>query len=118
MLLQEPEEQTDNWDDDFEEGISLSKLHGNCNCHLSNRFDLHNSAPGLDRTSIEDEKADVDENAQTIRPSRSPSVPDKKLSITKSPTPDMDTIVEDYSDLALEEDDEALQDKFTDFKVL
>lgn len=28
MLLQQPEEQTDNWDDDFEEGISLSKLHG------------------------------------------------------------------------------------------
>ena len=27
-VLQQPEEQTDNWDDDFEEGISLSKLHG------------------------------------------------------------------------------------------
>ena len=28
FILQPPEEQTDNWDDDFEEGISLSKLHG------------------------------------------------------------------------------------------
>ena len=28
FILQAPEEQTDNWDDDFEEGISLSKLHG------------------------------------------------------------------------------------------
>ena len=28
FVLQAPEEQTDNWDDDFEEGISLSKLHG------------------------------------------------------------------------------------------
>ena len=27
-VLQTPEEQTDNWDDDFEEGISLTKLHG------------------------------------------------------------------------------------------
>ena len=28
FILQQPEEQTDNWDDDFEEGISLSKLQG------------------------------------------------------------------------------------------
>jgi hypothetical protein len=27
FVLQAPEEQTDNWDDDFEEGISFSKLH-------------------------------------------------------------------------------------------
>ena len=27
-VIQEPEDQDDNWDDDFEEGISLSKLHG------------------------------------------------------------------------------------------
>lgn len=29
FALQPPEEQTDNWDDDFEEGISLTKLQGN-----------------------------------------------------------------------------------------
>lgn len=28
FVLQPPEEQTDNWDDDFEEGISLMKLQG------------------------------------------------------------------------------------------
>lgn len=28
FVLQQPEEQTDNWDDDFEEGISLTKLQG------------------------------------------------------------------------------------------
>jgi hypothetical protein len=28
FILQQPEEQTDNWDDDFEEGISLAKLQG------------------------------------------------------------------------------------------
>lgn len=28
FILQPPEEQTDNWDDDFEEGISLTKLQG------------------------------------------------------------------------------------------
>jgi hypothetical protein len=26
--LQQPEEQTDNWDDDFEDGISFTKLQG------------------------------------------------------------------------------------------
>jgi len=28
FILQAPEEQTDNWDDDFEEGISFTKLQG------------------------------------------------------------------------------------------
>lgn len=28
FVLQPPEEQTDNWDDDFEEGISFTKLQG------------------------------------------------------------------------------------------
>ena len=32
FILQAPEEQTDNWDDDFEEGISLTKLHGAHTC--------------------------------------------------------------------------------------
>lgn len=34
-VLQQPEEQTDIWDDDFEEGISFSKLQGMFSCHLS-----------------------------------------------------------------------------------
>ena len=28
FVLQPPEEQTDNWDDDFEDGISFTKLQG------------------------------------------------------------------------------------------
>jgi hypothetical protein len=28
FTLQQPEEQTDNWDDDFEEGISFTKIQG------------------------------------------------------------------------------------------
>ncbi len=35
FILQAPEEQTDNWDDDFEEGISLTKLHGAHICRVS-----------------------------------------------------------------------------------
>ncbi len=34
FILQQPEEQTDNWDDDFEEGISLTKLQGMYNCNI------------------------------------------------------------------------------------
>jgi hypothetical protein len=33
FVLQPPEEQTDNWDDDFEDGISFTKLQGG---HLLN----------------------------------------------------------------------------------
>ena len=38
-VLVQPEEQTDNWDDDFEEGISLSKLQGLSN--FSKMADVH-----------------------------------------------------------------------------
>jgi len=35
FVLQPPEEQTDNWDDDFEDGISFTKLQGNiCICRM------------------------------------------------------------------------------------
>lgn len=98
MVLQQPEEQTDNWDDDFEEGISLTKLHG------------------LDKSVLSDEKPDVDDNAQTIRPNRSPSISSGKMALASAPSADMSTIVEDYSDLAAEEDD-VFQDKIADFKL-
>jgi hypothetical protein len=38
FVLQPPEEQTDNWDDDFEEGISLTKLQGNVIPHKARDF--------------------------------------------------------------------------------
>ncbi|OBZ71172.1 Cytokinesis protein sepH [Grifola frondosa] len=81
FILQTPEEQTDNWDDDFEEGPSLTKLHA------------------LEKTSAEEDKVEVEDNAQTIRPTRSPQV-------------------EDYSDLAIDEDEaKLLEEKVADFKV-
>ncbi|KAI5117925.1 hypothetical protein M0805_002004 [Coniferiporia weirii] len=97
MVLQEPEEQTDNWDDDFEEGISLTKLRG------------------LEKTIPDDEKHDGDDNAQTIRPHRSPSI-SGKLPLAAPPSADMLPIVEDYSDFAVEEDD-VFQGKVADFKL-
>lgn len=97
MALQEPEEQTDNWDDDFEEGISLTKLHN------------------LDKSAAEEEKHEGDDNARTIRPLRSPSM-SNKLALAAPPPADMTPIVEDYSDLAAEEDD-VFQGKVADFKL-
>ncbi|KAH8114562.1 hypothetical protein DFH11DRAFT_1689039 [Phellopilus nigrolimitatus] len=98
IVLQEPEEQTDNWDDDFEEGISLTKLHG------------------LEKSTHNDEKHEVDDNAQTIRPHRSPSISAGRLALAAAPSADMAPIVEDYSDFAAEEDD-VFQDKVADFKL-
>ena len=40
FTLQQPEEQTDNWDDDFEEGISLTKLHGMLSSAISHSIRL------------------------------------------------------------------------------
>ncbi|KAI6042650.1 hypothetical protein EDC04DRAFT_2657661 [Pisolithus marmoratus] len=98
FVLQPPEEQTDNWDDDFEDGPSFIKLQG------------------LEKTPMEDDKAEVDDCSQTIRPSRSPAGPGT-IPLAKAPAADMIPIVEDYSDLAADEDDIVLQEKVADFKM-
>ncbi|KIJ62679.1 hypothetical protein HYDPIDRAFT_30272 [Hydnomerulius pinastri MD-312] len=98
FVLQPPEEQTDNWDDDFEDGPSFTKLQA------------------LERTTADDDKPEVDDNAQTIRPNRSPAGP-STIPLAKAPAADIIPIVEDYSDLAGEEDDLVLQEKVADFKM-
>ncbi|KAI9507778.1 kinase-like protein [Russula earlei] len=97
-VLRQPEEQTDNWDDDFEEGISFSKLQA-----------LEKS------TADEERQPEHDDNAQTIRPTnRSPrSAPG---AVSKSPPRAMGPIIEDYSDIGIDEDDE-WHEKFADFKL-
>ncbi|KAI0292680.1 hypothetical protein B0F90DRAFT_1920254 [Multifurca ochricompacta] len=101
-VLRQPEEQTDNWDDDFEEGISFSKLQA------------------LEKSSADEEKQpEHEDNAKTIRPTtnnRSPrSLPGV---ISKSPPKEMGPIIEDYSDLGIDEDnDDEWQEKFADFKL-
>ncbi|KIM52300.1 hypothetical protein SCLCIDRAFT_1223881 [Scleroderma citrinum Foug A] len=98
FVLQPPEEQTDNWDDDFEDGPSFTKLQG------------------LEKTAGEDDKVEVEDYAQTIRPNRSPAGPGT-IPLAKAPAADIVPIVEDYSDLAVDEDDFALQEKVADFKM-
>jgi hypothetical protein len=116
VVLRQPEEQTDNWDDDFEEGISFSKLQGIVWSYIFSLFIL-NPHSALEKTSAEEERQpEHDDNAQTIRPTnRSPrSAPIGVVS--KSPPREIGPIVEDYSDLTTEEDDE-WQEKFADFKM-
>ena len=65
----------------------------------------------------EEEKQETDDNARTIRPMRSPSGPGMTIPLARSPSTDIGSIVEDYSDLAADEDDEQLLGKVADFRV-
>lgn len=69
----------------------------------------------LERTNIEDEKPEGEDNAQTIRPNRSPGL--KVVPLAQPPSSNIVPIVEDYSDLA-EEDEQQLKEKVADFKVI
>lgn len=116
FVLQPPEEQTDNWDDDFEEGISFTKLQGKLRklFKISLKSELVDFA-ALEKTLAEDDKHESEDNAQTIRPHRSPGA--NIVPLAQPPSSDINPIVEDYSDLATEEDEEWLQEKVADFKV-
>jgi hypothetical protein len=65
----------------------------------------------------DEEKQEIDDNARTIRPTRSPSSPGMTIPLAKPPSTDIGPIVEDYSDLAVDEDDEQLLGKVADFRV-
>jgi hypothetical protein len=79
-------ETDDNWDEDFEEGISISKIAA---------LDRDSSSGTSDEEGKDDEEDDTfhDANAETIRPSHliPPAVRPKPL----------ESIVEDYSDLVV-----------------
>lgn len=65
----------------------------------------------------EDDKQEADDNARTIRPTRSPGVPPVALPLAKPPSAGIAPIVEDYSDLGSEDDDDKFVEKVADFKV-
>ncbi|EKM49713.1 uncharacterized protein PHACADRAFT_214230 [Phanerochaete carnosa HHB-10118-sp] len=72
----------------------------------------------LEKTTTEggEEKQEVEDNGQTIRPSsRSPSVVPSPLPVSKPPAADIEPIVEDL-DFDFAEDDDNLQAKVADFK--
>ncbi|KAG8995688.1 hypothetical protein FRB94_008863 [Tulasnella sp. JGI-2019a] len=102
-VLQPPEEQTDNWDDDFEEGIPSAKLQS-----------LDKGATEENKLQ-DDTKADEFDNVKTIKPdARNASL----RSLKKVPPTEMPPIIEDYSDLADDEEGELLlQEKVAKFKA-
>ena len=106
FILQQPEEQTDNWDDDFEEGISLSKLQGVCLRGDVNRVRGMTCFSALEKTSAEEAKQEIEDNAQTIRPGRSPASGPVPLPIAKAPSPGIHPISEDISDFDFEDVDD------------
>lgn len=55
----------------------------------------------------------LEENAQTIRPNRSPAA-STNASLIKAPAPEISPVVEDYSDIG---GDDELEEKVADFKV-
>ena len=72
----------------------------------------------LEKTSVEEEKekVEVEDNAQTIRPTRSPAGPTTiPLPMIPMPPPEEESGFEDYSDII--DDDDKLQEKVADFKV-
>lgn len=58
----------------------------------------------------------MEDNAQTIRPNRSPA--HNTIPLAQPPSLEIPPIVEDYSDMATEEDEALLQEKVADFKVI
>ncbi|KAF8318953.1 kinase-like protein, partial [Clavulina sp. PMI_390] len=90
IALPQKEDESDNWDDDFEGAIAISKL----------------QLPS--DKSAEEERIDFDENLRTIRPSSR-----SQVSPFSSTTPP----VEDYSDLADENDDAIMKARIADFKA-
>lgn len=70
----------------------------------------------LEKTSsdlVEQERPEIEDNGKTIRPSRSPA----GISLVPLPSIEVPPAVEDWSDLAAEEDVQKLEDKVAGFKV-
>ena len=80
--------------------------------------------PELDCTSLDEDKKEKeldkedkieDLNAQTIKPTKSPGA--RSVPLAASLSEELVPAVEDYSDLAPEEDEQRLQEKVANFKV-
>ena len=63
----------------------------------------------------DDDRNEMEDNAQTIRPNRSPGL--ATIPLAQPPPAEIPPIVEDYSDMASEEDEAWLQEKVANFKV-
>lgn len=69
----------------------------------------------LEKAPSEEDRHEMEDNARTIRPNRSPA--NQPVPLAQPPASEIQPIVEDYSDLGTEEDEVRLQEKVADFKV-
>lgn len=81
-------------------------------CTLATRSLTYAFGPALEKPAGEDDKSE--DNAMTIRPTRSPAV--TSIPLSQPPAPTIKPIVEDYSDL-IDEEDAFMEEKVADFKV-
>lgn len=85
-------------------------------CLHANGEIISSTSSALEKSTSEEEKHDLEDNARTIRPTtRSPG--QRSVPLAQPPTSGMQPIVEDYSDLEVEEDEVRLEEKVADFKV-
>ena len=74
------------------------------------------SLVALEKTTTEEDRPEVEDPGKTIRPTRSPAGP-ATIPLPQIPTVDPVPTVEDWSDLAADEDEQKLEDKVAGFKV-
>ena len=90
-------------------GYHLPNFKVRFHCHIF----LFLTRLALEKTAAE---PDAEDNAQTIKPNKSPG-PSKFLPLAQPPPSDMIPIIEDYSDLGTDDDDDTWQDRVEVFKV-
>lgn len=100
----------------MQDAFSLPRARLNlAHCFLRSSGDL-----ALEKVTVEEDKIEIDDNARTIRPSRSPQGPAVvPLPSASFSEPDVrgSAAVEDYSDVLFDDDDDKLEEKVADFKV-
>ncbi|GAA5871422.1 hypothetical protein JCM8547_002661 [Rhodosporidiobolus lusitaniae] len=107
--MREFEGEGDNWDSDFEEGISMSKIAA---------LDRESTDPSSPSAGEADEEADEDKsNSLTIRPvKKSGSFSGKGGTTGRAGVPSLAPVLEDYSDLMAEEEADPFDGKVQSYK--
>lgn len=100
------EQDTDNWDNDFEEGITTTKLAALDRQHAEIRRKSITEA-------VEAAEAEEEDNGATIRPFRSPSFASPNFNVTLDSHKEKE---EDYSDLMSNGEDQKYGERFAFFQ--
>jgi hypothetical protein len=97
--LAEKEKEDDNWDNDFEEGISVFKIAGPSTFLSCQDYSFLTFQTALERDPA-DQTREVDDNSDTIRPTQA-NLPPRTPKADESMSPILE---DDFSDLVGDED--------------